>query len=80
MAVCIIFCRNCRSHRVDINCWKDDETAVVRCYNCGNEGELRGFSLGRTGYSQEAIAEALEDMAEPIGLLLVEEPGGVYSD
>jgi hypothetical protein len=64
----ILFCRSCGSAVVDINHWLDNtfKAAVLKCYDCGTEGALTGFTAGRTIQNRVAsrvLAEARRDAA-----------------
>ncbi len=61
----MMICRKCGSLKVDVKCWIDRVTCIVRCTNCDNEAELRGFTLGRIGIGGEMQSEALSDAAFP---------------
>lgn len=59
---CVVFCFECGSHKVDVNHWECGR-AVIVCYNCGNRGELDGFTLGRAEIPFRALSEARDDAA-----------------
>jgi hypothetical protein len=61
----VIFCLRCGSHNVDVNSWRDRNTAEVHCYSCGNERLLRGFTLGRADIPENLLLQAAGDIALP---------------
>lgn len=61
----VIFCLRCGSHNVDVNSWRDRQTAEIRCSGCGNEQQLRGFTLGRTNLPENLLLQAAGDIALP---------------
>ena len=62
-AATICFCTKCGGSALDVNHWVEPGVAVFRCYDCGNESPVRGFTLGRvlgTRYlHREALASGL---------------------
>src|SRR5258707_10341589 len=81
----LVFCRDCGSAICDVNHWSDNtrRAAVIKCYDCGNEGELTGFSVGRARFAPvpaAALAEARSDaphLRPRLTLGLAEIPLGV---
>jgi len=62
----ILFCMGCGSPMVDVNSWKSPGRAIVTCCNCGETGEMQGFTIGRSfSITDGMIREAREDMAYP---------------
>jgi predicted RNA-binding Zn-ribbon protein involved in translation (DUF1610 family) len=59
----IVFCRQCGSSNVDIRGWEDENTAIFRCSDCGNESLVTGFTTGRINLMRETIADAAQDIA-----------------
>ena len=59
----VIFCMSCSSPVIDVNTWKDKRTPVIKCYGCGNEATLTGFTLGRTSAADLAAILQAEDAA-----------------
>jgi len=62
----VLFCRSCGSSICDVNNWSDKtlRTAVIKCYECGCEGRLTGFSVGRircTSIPPATLAQALAE-------------------
>lgn len=43
----VVFCLKCGSPNVDINHWVGADALVLRCSNCGDASEVRGFTFGR---------------------------------
>lgn len=50
----IIFCRHCRSERVDVRETRP-EGQVFACSTCGQTETVAGFTLGRCGYGPEGL-------------------------
>jgi len=65
MVVAVAVCRKCGSLKIDVCYWKDRQTCVVRCTDCGNEADLQGFTLGRIDINSRQWGEVLEDAAFP---------------
>lgn len=63
MTVGIVFCTYCGSHRIDVNGWHNGQ-AQFRCYQCGNETMVSGFTIGRwDNEPQGVLPEAIKDLA-----------------
>jgi hypothetical protein len=62
-SVAILVCRSCGSSVCDVNNWVDNTllTAVIKCYECGTEGKLTGFSVGRGWVSPSVLEDAKKD-------------------
>lgn len=60
-----IFCLNCGSTLIDVAGWKDGGTkANVYCSCCGQEADIKGFTLGRVLHTSEKnLGEAVKDAA-----------------
>lgn len=59
--VAVLFCRECGSHRVDVNHWTDDGAQpVLRCYECGTSDRV---TVGRVGLGDADLDEARKDRA-----------------
>jgi hypothetical protein len=61
----VAVCCKCGSLKIDVRYWKDRQTCVVRCAECGNEADLQGFTLGRVNINNQQRCEVLEDAAFP---------------
>jgi hypothetical protein len=63
----LVFCLKCGSAVADTNHWtRGFRAAVIACYECGNQGELTGFTAGRTilePIPDSAITSARRDAA-----------------
>ncbi|SRR5229473_5800038 len=59
----LLICRSCGSSICDVNHWVDRslQAAVIKCYECGAEGRLTGFSVGRSSVSPSVVAVARKD-------------------
>lgn len=70
MAVAVLLCAQCGSHRVDVNGWQSAVVARLRCSSCGHSSAVSGFTVGRVYKGDEAslVAEAIEDAALPIAV------------
>lgn len=51
-----IFCRHCRSERVDVRETRPDGAQIFACSTCGQTEIVRSFTLGRCGYSELGFA------------------------
>lgn len=71
MAVAVLLCAQCGSHRVDVIGWRDASIGVLRCSSCDHESAVIGFTVGRIWRDDEPsiITSALEDAAMPVGVL-----------
>lgn len=61
--IAILVCRKCGSSNCDVNTWVDNtlQTAVIKCYECGAEAKLKGFSVGRGWVSPSVLESAKKD-------------------
>jgi len=50
-----IFCRHCRSERVDVRETRPDGAQIFACSTCGQTEIVRSFTLGRCGYSEAGL-------------------------
>jgi len=51
----MIFCAQCRSERVDVREVRPDGARVIACASCGQTEVVRGFTIGRCGYSEAGL-------------------------
>lgn len=68
MAVAVLLCARCGSHRVDVNGWCSSTIAVLRCSSCDHQSKVAGFTVGRVYQGDESamVREAIEDAALPM--------------
>lgn len=50
-----IFCKHCRSERVDVRETTAGGDQVFACATCGQTATVAGFTLGRCGYGMEGV-------------------------
>lgn len=63
--IAALVCLNCGGSTIDVNGWSDGK-AIIRCYRCGNEARLAGFTLGRV-YVDRAKLEHIRQDAGRLG-------------
>jgi hypothetical protein len=56
----ILFCDRCGSEKVDVAGFKGttEREFKIRCYACGHESAVKGFTLGRGEAPEQTLREA----------------------
>ena len=56
----ILFCDQCGAERADVAGFKGTTKRVftVRCFACGHESDVKGFTLGRAEVPEQTLREA----------------------
>ncbi len=60
--IAAVVCLNCGGSTIDANGWATGQ-AIIRCYRCGNEAHLAGFTLGRGSVDRAELEHVRQDAA-----------------